>query len=169
MESRDLCRADEEDRRALRDALGRYATGVTVVIAGGGGYRAAGITVNSFASVSLEPPLVLWSVERSSSAFQTFVEAPKFTVSVLASEQQDIALRFADANTHPNDRLTGAPLETAEGGLPLIARAAASFDCRLEATYPGGDHVIVLGRVGRVTRREGATLLFHDGAFGQSE
>ena len=169
MQTHQLETHDENDRRAFRNALGRYATGVTVVMAGGGGHDPVGITVNSFASVSLDPPLILWSVERDSTGVHTFTHAPDFTVSVLGADQGEVAMQFADSKTEAADRLSGAPLESGPGPVPLIAGAPAWFHCRLEATFPGGDHTVILGRVTAFSYSDGPTLLFHDGAFARSE
>ncbi|MBB4211423.1 flavin reductase (DIM6/NTAB) family NADH-FMN oxidoreductase RutF [Rhodothalassium salexigens DSM 2132] len=156
----------EADLRAYRNALGRYPTGVAIVIAGGGGYQPVGITINSFASVSLDPPLVLWSVERSSSAVDAFTHAPGFTISILAADQGAIARQFATSKHSPAERLIGAPLADGPGGVPMVEDAAARFDCHLEATFPGGDHVIIVGRVHHFDYDDGQTLLFQDGGFG---
>lgn len=159
---------DQDPSFSLRAALGRYATGVAVVAAFDPQERAIGMTINSFASVSLEPPLVLWSVDRQSSCAQAFIDAPVFSLSILSADQQDLARRFADPGVPAEDRFDRVPLEPGVGeapDIPVLAEAAAWFRCRRYAVYPGGDHQIILGEVTAFDRRDGATLLFHDGTF----
>jgi flavin reductase (DIM6/NTAB) family NADH-FMN oxidoreductase RutF len=153
------------DRRAFRDALGRYATGVAIVMARCPEGRTAGMTINSFASVSLTPPLVLWSMQQGTSSGAVFHAAPGFSVSILGDDQQAAAMSFAKSD---GGKLDSAALEICPSGLPRIAGAAAWFDCRVAAVHPGGDHDIFLGEVAAFGARAGSTLLFHDGRFGVS-
>ena len=147
--------------RALRDALGRFATGVTVVTcATADGPQ--GITANSFSSVSLDPPLVLWSIARSSTRFAAFSAAPHFAIHVLAEDERDLAARF----TRGGAGFDGLDWMPGPGGAPQITGTFARFDCRLHAAHDGGDHVILLGRVDRVAQRDGAPLVFSQGHFG---
>jgi flavin reductase (DIM6/NTAB) family NADH-FMN oxidoreductase RutF len=153
---------DSDDTRAFRDALGRYATGVAVItIATQDGPM--GFTANSFASVSLDPPLVLWSPAKSSMRYPFFVAAKQFAIHVLGAEQDDLSRRFVRGG-RGFDGL--APELTAEG-VPVIAGTLARFDCVQHATYPGGDHLIVVGRVIRATTRNGTPLVFSQGAYGR--
>ena len=147
--------------RALRDVLGRYATGVAVVTCLGPLGRPAGVTVNSFTSVSLDPPMVLWCLARTSGSLAAFTGAEHFTVSVLAAGQRDLAARFSG----PGDRFAGPPLPCGAHGVPLLPGAAATLDCRRVRVVEGGDHVIVLGAVEAFARDPGPVLLFADGAF----
>lgn len=155
---------DPADPRLFRDALGRFATGVTVVTAreeGGGG--PVGITVNSFASVSLDPALVLWSAARSSMRHRHFSAAPAFAIHVLGVEQQEIARRF----TRSGHGFEGLAHRFNESGVPLIDDVLARFECITEATHEGGDHTIIIGRVGRFTLcHGGAPLIFFSGHYG---
>ena len=132
--------------RQLRDALGRFATGVTVVTtmtADG----PLGITANSFASVSLKPPLVLWSPARKSWRFPSFEAASHFAIHVLSAGQQHLAESFALPG---GDGFAGLDFAPGLGGAPLLAGCTARFECRHEAGYEGGDHLIVVGEVLRL-------------------
>jgi flavin reductase (DIM6/NTAB) family NADH-FMN oxidoreductase RutF len=146
--------------RELRDVLGRYATGVTVVTTTYEG-RYVGLTVNSFTSVSLEPPLVLWCLRRDSSSQPAFTTARYFAVNVLAADQRDLAVRFAGAG----ERFRGTTVRPTAYGLPLLSGAVATLVCRREPVVPAGDHVVLIGHVLDHTRRPGPTLLFHDGRY----
>lgn len=149
------------DQRELRDALGQFATGVTIVTTAGPA-GPLGITVNSFASVSLDPPLVLWSVARDSDRFEAFEAAEHFCIHILPEEGQRLAIHFASSG-HDFD---GLPVETGAGGIPLLRDYCARFECRTAARHPGGDHVILVGEVLRLWRRPDPPLLFHGGRFG---
>lgn len=137
--------------RAFRDALGSFATGVTVITTRSAEGDTIGITANSFASLSLDPALVLWSPARSSRRFALFAEAEAFAIHVLAADQIALARHFTH-NTAP----------PAAGLGPVLAR----FDCARHAVHEGGDHAIVVGRVLRFHHRAGAPLIFHGGRFG---
>ena len=150
------------DRRAFRDALGRYATGVAIVMARAPDGRSAGMTINSFASVSLAPALVLWSMQQGTSSGEVFHGSTGFTVSILAEDQQATAMLFAKSD---GAKLDKAGLAICPSGLPRIDGAAAWFDCTVAATYPGGDHDIFVGEVTAFGARPGSTLLFQDGRF----
>ena len=152
--------APEADPRGFRHALGAFATGVTVVTARGPGGAPVGITANSFASVSLDPPLVLWSPARASRRFGAFAQAPAFAIHVLAADQQALC----DAFVRPEQE----GLAFAEGpeGLPLIDGCLARFLCRLHALADGGDHAVLIGRVFEASRRDGEPLVFHAGRYG---
>ena len=150
------------DPRAFRSALGRYPTGVAVVTAVDESGRAVGMTINSFASVSLEPPLVLWSVQLNTTSSEAFRKAARFAVCVLASDQEETALRFARTD---EDKFRGLEVETGLGGVPILPGALAIFECRTWAVYPGGDHEIIVGEVERLSTRPGAPLGFHEGRF----
>lgn len=151
----------ETDRLKLRRALGRWPTGVAIATCGRVAGPKAGLTINSFASVSLEPPLVLWSLAKAASVAPAFLDAPHFSVNVLEAGQEALARRFAEVE----DRFAGLTLEPGIADLPLIPGAIAVFECRREAVHPGGDHWILVGRVLRVTTRPGRALAFHQGMF----
>jgi flavin reductase (DIM6/NTAB) family NADH-FMN oxidoreductase RutF len=146
--------------REFRDALGRFVTGVTVVTT-----RAEtgplGMTVNSFASLSLDPPLVLWSPARRSSRFPAFEAAPYFAIHVLGAGQRDLAEHFARFGELP----PGLAFAEGPGGIPLLDGVVARFECRHAAGHDGGDHLIVVGEVLRLTTTDTPPLLFDRGAF----
>ncbi|MDS9466900.1 flavin reductase family protein [Paracoccus sp. MBLB3053] len=152
------------EARLLREALGRFATGVTVVTTQGPS-GPIGMTVNSFSSVSLEPPLVLWCPARASARHGTFADAVHWSVHVLGAEQLDTCLRFTrgGAQFDALDHLSN------EEGVPVIPGAAARFDCQTHAVHDAGDHSVVIGRVLRVTVAGPGDhpLVFAAGRFGQ--
>jgi flavin reductase (DIM6/NTAB) family NADH-FMN oxidoreductase RutF len=153
------------DSRAFRDALGAFPTGVAVVTAAHAGAEAAshiGITVNSFCSVSLDPPLVLWCMDKRSQRHQSFVSAPSFTVSVLGAGHREVSARLAKPGEH---RLDGIALKPTELGPPALADSLAVFECTREQALDGGDHTILLGRVVRFSKSEGAPLVFFRGRY----
>jgi flavin reductase (DIM6/NTAB) family NADH-FMN oxidoreductase RutF len=145
--------------RDLRNALGRFATGVTVVttLTPGG---PLGITANSFSSVSLDPPLVLWSPARKSSRFAAYEAATHFAVHVLARDQQALAEHFAVSGS-----FDGVPHGSGAGGAPLLEGCAARFECRHAAQFDGGDHLICVGEVLRLDQADRAPLLYHRGGY----
>lgn len=152
-------------RRLLRDALGRFATGVTVVTAReSGGGEPVGITVNSFASVSLDPPLVLWSAARASLRHAHFSEAPAFAIHVLREDQFDLADRFVQYDRG----FDGLHYTLNEAGVPIFDQALARFECVTEARHDGGDHTIIIGRVTRFEfAPAGEPLVFAHGTYGR--
>jgi flavin reductase (DIM6/NTAB) family NADH-FMN oxidoreductase RutF len=151
------------DARAFRDALGCFPTGVAVVTAESADRPPMGITVNSFASVSLDPPLVLWCVDRRSDRCHTFTNAPGFTISVLGACHRHVSARLARPGAHS---LEGIQLRTTELGPPALADALAVLECGREANYPGGDHAILVGRVLRFWhQRKGEPLVFFRGRY----
>ncbi|WP_114964430.1 flavin reductase family protein [Alkalilacustris brevis] len=153
---------DAENARLFRQALGRFVTGVTVVTTAAPA-GPVGITVNSFTSVSLDPPLVLWCPARASGRFALFAGAAHFAIHVLAAEQRALSHRFARGAGLFDDL---SPEHTPEG-VPVLPDVLARFDCALYSTYDGGDHAIVVGRVLRASQRNGAPLVFSGGDYGQ--
>jgi flavin reductase (DIM6/NTAB) family NADH-FMN oxidoreductase RutF len=152
------------DTRAFRLALGSFPTGVAVVTARADEAHPMGITVNSFTSVSLDPPLVLWCLDKKSDRYHVFTEARTFTISVLGTAHEDVSARLAKQGAH---RLDGIALLDTELGPPALADALAIFECENEAAYEAGDHAILVGRVVRFARREaGAPLVFFRGRYG---
>ncbi len=152
------------DSRDFRNALGAYATGVTVITAMGPGDRPIGLTCNSFASVSLSPPLVLWSLVSASPNLSAFQQATHFTVNVLAAPQEPLAKQFA---ARSDDKFAGVVWRRGLGGAPVLDGAAAVFECRGVDRYYGGDHVIFLGAVEAYAYNHAVPLLFLRGQFGQ--
>lgn len=153
---------DTFDTLALRQALGEFATGVTVVTARNPDGRPVGITVNSFASVSLEPPLVLWSIGRHSPLHQVFATCGYWTVNILAADQLALSQRFSQPGA---DRFADLEWKPGAGDTPLLAGCSAWFECRTEARHPGGDHTLLIGRVERFRREPRPPLIFHGGGY----
>lgn len=148
--------------RALRDAMGRFATGVTIVTA-----RSVdgpvGITANSFTSVSLDPPLVLWSPAKRSARCEAFCDAPEFAIHVLAADQAALAMQFARSGTD----FDPAHWKIDDDGLPLLSHYAARFVCRPFAQHDAGDHRLIIGEVTRACAGGiGAPLVFSGGRYG---
>lgn len=154
--------APAHDARALRRALGNFATGVTVVTATAPDGERAGVTANSFNSVSLDPPLVLWSLDKRSASNAVFEQAGHFVVHVLAADQIELSNRFARAGA---DKFAGLTPETGLGGAPLLDGCAARFHCRLHQKLDGGDHWILLGLVETFDDCGAAPLLYHQGVY----
>lgn len=147
----------------FRSALGMFATGVTIVTARAANGRLVGLTANSFNSVSLHPPLVLWSLSQAAASLTVFSAGSHYAINVLAAEQQELARRFAAKGV---DRWAGVAYTEGHGGAPLLAGAAATFECFNRSRYDEGDHVIFVGEVERCTHRAGASpLLYHGGKF----
>jgi flavin reductase (DIM6/NTAB) family NADH-FMN oxidoreductase RutF len=147
----------------FRAALGMFATGVTIVTARTADGQVVGLTANSFNSVSLTPPLVLWSLSRAAASMAVFSAGSHYAINVLAADQKALAERFA---TRGADRWNGVTFDTGAGGAPLLHGAAATFECFNRSRYEEGDHVIFVGEVERCAHRTGASpLLFHGGRY----
>ena len=147
--------------RAYRTALGKFSTGITIVTTLGD-QGPIGMTVNSFASVSLDPALVLWSVSHQSERCQTFINAPRYAIHVLAEGQFDLAMTFA----RNADVFDDGMWHSGEGGIPLSDQMLARFECVREQIHQGGDHSILVGRVERFHVNNGKPLIFSGGEFG---
>jgi flavin reductase (DIM6/NTAB) family NADH-FMN oxidoreductase RutF len=152
------------DPRDFRNALGSYATGVTIITAAGTDGKPYGITCNSFASVSLNPPLVLWSLVLYSSSLSAFQNASHFAVNVLGASQQALADRFAKSS---DDKFAGVKWTPGLGNAPLLTDSVANFQCRAANRYYGGDHVIFLGAVEAYSYSRKEPLLFARGGYGR--
>jgi flavin reductase (DIM6/NTAB) family NADH-FMN oxidoreductase RutF len=140
-----------------------FATGVTIVTARAADGSFVGLTANSFNSVSLSPPLVLWSLSRSAGSMASFSTGSHYAINILGAEQQDLARQFASRD---GDRFAGVAFSAGAGGAPLLNGAAATFECFNRSRYEEGDHVIFVGEVENCTHRTGASpLLFHGGKF----
>jgi flavin reductase (DIM6/NTAB) family NADH-FMN oxidoreductase RutF len=147
----------------FRAALGMFATGVTIVTARASNGKLVGLTANSFNSVSLNPPLVLWSLARAAGSMAAFSTGSHYAINVLAADQQELAQRFA---TKGVERWTGVAYTEGLAGAPLLTGAAAVFECYNRSRYEEGDHVIFVGEVERCQHRADASpLLFHGGKF----
>lgn len=151
----------EFSENALRDAMGSFATGVTIVTTMTD-RGPLGMTVNSFASVSLDPPLVLWSPARTSARFPAFEAASHFAVHVLSDEQQKLAELFSKAGLEAFDDLE---YTLGIGDVPLLNGCSARFECTHAAGHDGGDHLIVVGEVLRILACDKPSLLFYRGTF----
>jgi flavin reductase (DIM6/NTAB) family NADH-FMN oxidoreductase RutF len=150
------------DTLAFRKALGSFPTGVAVVTTGDKAHM--GITVNSFTSVSLDPPLVLWCIDKRSDRYEAFTQAESFTISVLGTAHEAVSSRLARQGSHRLDDIELIPTEL---GPPALEEALAFFECRKEAVHDAGDHAILVGRVIRFARHEaGAPLVFFQGKYG---
>ena len=157
--------AETVDARQLRQAFGAFPTGVCLVTTVAADGKREGMTINSFASVSLEPPLVLWSIRDDARSADAFLGARSFNLGVLAASQQDLALHFARPAPDKFDAYAES-FEVAPNGCPRLKGAVATFDCSVYSRHAEGDHTIVLGRVERFTRGDAAPLLFHSGQMG---
>jgi flavin reductase (DIM6/NTAB) family NADH-FMN oxidoreductase RutF len=132
------------DALSFRLALGAFATGVTVITTRGPKGELVGNTASSFNSVSLEPPLVLWSLSRTAYSFKAYLAADHFAVNVLRQGQEELSVRFAKSL---GEKWQGVEYETWETGCPILPNALAIFECKTAYTYQGGDHVIFVGEV----------------------
>ncbi|WP_309966159.1 flavin reductase family protein [Variovorax guangxiensis] len=149
--------------KSLRGVLGSYPTGVAIVATRTKDGRAVGLTINSFASLSLDPPLVLWSLVNRSPSLAAFQECDHFTINVLASGQEELARRFA-SSTVP-DKFADAPVLEAPEGIPAIEGAVATLVCANDQQNHAGDHLLLFGRVLRIASAPGTPLVFHAGRF----
>jgi flavin reductase (DIM6/NTAB) family NADH-FMN oxidoreductase RutF len=154
--------AERFDRRDFRRALGQFATGVTVVTAKASDGRNLGVTVNSFSSVSLNPPLILWSLSRQASHFQDFLSVTHFVVNVLEAKQHHLSRQFS---TPVPDKFAGVDFEEGMAGVPILSGAIAQFTCRKVRQYDGGDHIILIGEVEQYKYNDGEPLVFHSGHY----
>jgi flavin reductase (DIM6/NTAB) family NADH-FMN oxidoreductase RutF len=151
------------DQRHLRNALGRFVTGVTVITTRTADGKLEGLTANSFSAVSLEPPLVLWSLRDTSSSLASFEGSGYFAVNVLGAWQASLSQHFATRNEDKFKSVMHAP---GLGGCPLLFGALATFECTKETSVVGGDHVVFFGRIQRAAYRDGEPLVFHAGKYG---
>ena len=152
------------DPRDFRNALGTFATGVTIITAMAADGKPYGLTCNSFASVSLNPPLVLWSLGTFSSGLTTFQNASHFTVNILGASQQELANKFAKSS---GEKFVGVDWKPGLGNAPVLADSVANFQCRAANRYYGGDHIIFLGAVEAYSYNRNEPLLFARGGYGR--
>ena len=147
----------------FRAALAMFATGVTIVTAQDASGQPIGLTANSFNSVSIEPPLVLWSLSRQAGSMPAFARGSHYAINILAADQRELAERFASKDV---DRFEGVAFGPGASGAPLLDGAAAVFECFNRSRYEEGDHVIFVGEVERCVRTVGAKpLIFHGGRY----
>ena len=147
----------------FRNALGAFTTGVTIVTTRGKDGNDYGLTANSFNSVSLDPPMVLWSLSKTSGNLKGFASAGHFAVHVLAADQEATSNRFAKSGA---DKFAGIAVERGHGEVPLLEGCSARFECRTRHLYEGGDHVIVVGEVINFDNFNRPPLAFHGGNYG---
>lgn len=165
--SQDLARLPVEqgdpalDGRMFRRCLGQYGTGIAIITTEGVDRRGA-VTVNSFASVSLEPPLVLWSIAHTSRSCELFKSSGRFAVNILSAKQMDVSRHFS---SKLEDKFADAAWSPGEFGSPLLEGCLAHFECETYSTVDGGDHTIIIGLVRRASRFEGEPLLFSQGQY----
>lgn len=151
------------DKRTLRDAFGSFATGVTIVTTAGP-TGDTGLTANSFSSVSLDPPMVLWSLSRTSSSIEAFRNNGHFAVHILSADQESLSARFASKGI---DRFAGLAVDRGPDGIPMLAECMARFTCKVAYQYEGGDHVIFVGEILDFSHSARKPLVFHGGRYGQ--
>jgi 3-hydroxy-9,10-secoandrosta-1,3,5(10)-triene-9,17-dione monooxygenase reductase component len=155
--------APTDRARLFRNALGSFATGVTVVTARAADGTDVGVTANSFNSVSLDPPMILWSIGKNSSSLAAFMEAENFAVHILSSEQEHLSGQFAKSGS---DKFAGVAIERGRGDVPLLMGCAARFQCRMAFRHEAGDHYILVGEVDDFDHDGRAPLAFHAGRYG---
>jgi flavin reductase (DIM6/NTAB) family NADH-FMN oxidoreductase RutF len=151
------------DPRDLRRALAGFPTGVTVITARSAGGQLAGVTVNSFCSVSLEPPLLLWCLSKNAPSRSVFTGATHFAIHVLAADQMHLSKRFSSPAT---DKFANLEFDEGLGRAPVIGGTVATFECRVAQQHEGGDHLILVGEVERYCYTDRHPLLFHAGDYG---
>jgi len=157
------CATSPLDPQQFRAALGMFATGVTIVTARAEDGTLVGLTANSFNSVSLSPPLVLWSLARRAGSMPVFSRGSHYAINILAADQKALAQRFA---TRDIDRFAGVTFREGCGGAPVLEGCAAVFECANRSQYEEGDHVIFVGEVEACSRAEQAQpLIFHGGRY----
>ena len=150
------------DSRALRNAFGAFATGVTVITTRGADGRDYGLTANSFSSVSLEPPLLLWCLGDNTDCYQGFQGADYYAIHILGARQQGVSNLFASKGA---DKFSSVALERGPGDIPMLCESVARFVCKSVYKYPGGDHVIHVGEVIDFSVADDEPLLFHKGQY----
>ena len=153
------------DARAFRRCAGQFATGVTIVTALVDG-QPVGVTANSFSSLSMDPPLVLWSIGRSSRSFEAFQAATSFAINILSAGQIDLSQRFSSTL---EDKFAGMDWQDGSVGAPVLPGVLAVLECDAETRFEGGDHVILVGRVRNYRRHPGAALVYAQGRYAIAE
>ncbi|MFY7914830.1 MAG: flavin reductase family protein [Rubrivivax sp.] len=148
--------------RSLRQTLGIFVTGVTVITTRDPAGKVYGLTANSFSTVSLEPPLILWSQAKRAGSYAVFKGTDEFAISILAEHQADISTRFASAI---DDKFEGVPVDEAFCGLPVIEGSSAWLYCRSVSQFDGGDHTVYIGEVLKVARGDRLPLVFGGGRY----
>lgn len=153
------------DPKAFRQALGSFATGVTIITTRDANGEPLGLTANSFNSVSLDPPMVLWSLAKNALSLPVFRETEHWAVHILSSDQADLSGRFAQRG---EDKFSGIEVEEGIGNVPLLNNCMARFQCKTAFQYEGGDHVIFVGEVIDFDHNDTAPLVFHSGRYARA-
>ncbi|MEM9402871.1 MAG: flavin reductase family protein [Pseudomonadota bacterium] len=151
-----------DNTRILRQTLGKFATGITVVTCCAADGRPCGFTANSFSSVSLEPPLVLWNIAKSSNSLQAYLEASHFAIHVLSDQQEALSQHFAKTDHKSFD---GIDYHLSKDRVPILPGGLARLDCRTERLIDAGDHHIIIGEVLHHEAQDGTPLMYFDGQY----
>ena len=150
------------DRRTLRDALGRFSTGVAIITTCSRAGKLEGLTANSCSSLSMDPPLILWSLMNSARSMPSFREAEYFAVNVLAADHIELSRQFSRGR---ENKFEGVDYEIGIAGCPILIDALATFECRAQERLEIGDHIVFVGAVEQVDCREGDPLIFSAGEY----
>lgn len=151
------------DKFIFRKVLGRFATGITIVTGLSGEDIPVGLTVNAFTSLSLQPPLVLFCLDNATASINAFTKGNGFALNMLSEDQQELSVKFS---SKVEDRFAGVGYETWETGVPILDGCLANLECLIDAVHDGGDHLIIVGRVNRISQAEaGKPLLYFDGDY----
>ena len=147
----------------LRKILSEFATGVCIVAVGDDPKNILGVTINSFTSVSMEPPLVMYCMKTKAESFEKVMKFPKFSINILAHDHDDLAMKCVMRGGHV---IETSQFEFSKSGIPFLSDSIASIECEVETTYPGGDHTIILGKVIALNHpRDTKPLIFHRSKF----
>ncbi|NQU57642.1 MAG: flavin reductase family protein [Rhodospirillales bacterium] len=151
------------DKLIFRKVLGRFATGITIVTGLSDAKMAVGLTVNAFTSLSLEPPLVLFCLDKSTGSIKAFSKGNGFALNMLSEGQQDLSVKFS---SRIEDRFAGVDYQTWDTGVPILNGCLANLECNVDAVHDGGDHKIIVGRVTRISQTDsGKPLLYFNGDY----
>ncbi len=150
------------NKAEFRKALGRFATGVTIITTLDKDGLSIGVTASSFNSLSMNPPMILWSLDKSAYSLPAFEHTPYFNVHVLSTGQGELSNCFAKPNT---DKFKGIETIKGLGGIPILPEYSALFECKTAHHYEGGDHIIIVGEVIKFSRNNNTPLVFHGGQY----
>lgn len=152
----------EDSQLAFRTCLGQFATGVTVVTCSAADGHACGITANSFSSVSLEPPLILWNIAKSANSLDDYLQAQDFAIHILSVDQLALSIQFARSD---HTLFDGVSYDRSAANVPILPDCLAVFECSTHQIHDSGDHYIIVGKVDRFTWDKSEPLLFHRGRY----
>lgn len=152
------------DQREFRDTVGCFATGITVITTVDEDNNPVGLTANSFTSLSLDPPMVLFCIDRNVASFDAFHANRHFAVNILSADQQEVSKRFAKSGP---EKWSGVEFETWSSGCPILTDCIANLECEIDSVYEGGDHVILVGVVRQMACHDGELepLLYFRGRY----